>query len=118
MKNAIGTLLTFSALGLSVAALPALGGELQPIHVNVPFSFSAGKTVMPAGEYTVYENESHLVTLRGNKNSVLLLSTAGSEAQDAKTALGFERTASGLHLRSIRAAGHPMTMIPVVVGEK
>jgi hypothetical protein len=118
MNNKLRTLLAFSAIGLSVAALPAFGGEFQPLHVNVPFAFTAGKTTMPAGEYTVYENDSHLVMLRGDKSAVLLLSSPGNEPQDDKSTLGFERTSKGFRLSTIHTAGHPVSVLPVVAGEK
>jgi hypothetical protein len=116
MNNKLRTLLAFSAIGMSLAALPAIGGE--PLRVNVPFAFTAGKTAMPAGEYTVYENESHLVLIRGTKSSVMVLGSAGSES-DGQNALGFERTSKGgFLLRSIRSAGRPSSILPVVNGEK
>ncbi len=110
--------MAFSALGLSCAALPAFGGELQPLHVSVPFTFTAGKTTLPAGEYTVTENESHIVMLRGEKSSVLLLSMPGTDSQNDKNALDFERTSKGFELRSIRAVGRPMSVLPSPAGEK
>jgi len=110
--------MAISAIGLSGAALPAFGGELLPLHVSVPFAFTAGKTALPAGEYTVTETQSHIVTLRGDKSAVLLLSTPGSDSQNDKNALDFERTSKGFELRSIRAAGRPMSVLPSPAGEK
>jgi hypothetical protein len=119
MKNTLKTLFAFSAVGLTLAALPAFGGDLlQPIHVNVPFAFTAGKTTMPAGEYTVYESDTHLVTLRGNTRSIMILATAGNDPQDEKSSLGFERTSTGFQLRSVHAAGRPVSVVPAVAAEK
>jgi hypothetical protein len=117
MTNKLRTLLAFSAIGMSFAALPAFGGEA--LKVTVPFAFQAGKTAMPAGEYTVYENEAHLVLIRGTKASVMVLGTAGSESQSGHSALGFQRTSKGgFLLRSVQAAGQPSSLLPVVNGEK
>lgn len=118
MKNTLSTLLAYSAIGLSLAALPAFAAESEPLHVNVPFAFTAGKTALPAGEYTVYENNAHLLMIRGAKASVLILGTPGVEAQDEKNALGFERTPKGIQLRSVHSAGRPSAVIPAVVNEK
>ena len=116
MTNKLRTLLAFSAIGMSFAALPALAGET--LHVSVPFAFTAGKTAMPAGEYTVYENEAHLVLIRGAKASVMVLGTAGAESQGGNS-LGFERTnKGGFLLRSIHSAGQPSSLLPLVKGEK
>jgi hypothetical protein len=117
MTNKLRTLLAFSAIGMSIAALPAFGGET--LHVTVPFAFTAGKTTMPAGEYTVYENEAHMVLIRGAKSSVMILGTPGVDARADKNALGFNRTSSGgFTLRSIHAWGQPTSLIPAVNGEK
>lgn len=118
MSNKLTTLLAFSAIGMSLAALPAFGGELTPIHVNVPFSFTAGKTVLPAGEYTVYENESHLLTIRGVKSAVMVLATPGTESDSEVSSLGFERTGKGFCLRTVNTAGHPSSVVPAGPGEK
>jgi hypothetical protein len=117
MTNKLSKLFAFSAIGMSFAALPAIGGEL--LHVTVPFAFTAGKTAMPAGEYTVYENEAHMVLIRGAKSSVMLLGTPGTETQDDKNALGFQRSSKGgFTLRSIHALGQPTSVVPTVNGEK
>ena len=75
MNNKLRTLMAFSALSLSLAAMPAFGGELETLRVTVPFAFTAGKTNLPAGDYTVYESDAHLLTIRGEKGSVLILGT-------------------------------------------
>jgi hypothetical protein len=98
--------------------MPAFGSELTSIRVNVPFSFTAGKTVMPAGEYTVCENEAHLLTIRGVKSAVMVLAAPGTESDSETSALSFERTGKGFSLRSVRAAGHPSSVVPAVLGEK
>jgi hypothetical protein len=118
MNIKIRTLTAFSAIGLSCAALPAFGGELLPLHVNVPFAFTAGKTSLPAGEYTVSENQSGMVTVRGERSAVLLLSIPGNDSQDEKNALSFERTSKGFQLRTIHAAGRPTSVLPAPAGEK
>jgi hypothetical protein len=117
MTNKLRTLLAFSAIGMSFAALPAFGGEA--LRVNVPFAFTAGKTVMPAGEYTVSENQSHLVLIRGTKSAVMVLGSAGSESQDDKNSLGFLRTSKGgFLLRSVHANGQSSSVFSVVNSEK
>jgi len=118
MTNKLSTLLAFSAIGMSLAALPAFGADFTPLRVNVPFSFTAGKTVMPAGQYTVYENESHVITIRGAKSAVMVLSTPGTETDSEPNALDFARTGNGFSLRTVRATGRPSSVVPTVVSEK
>jgi hypothetical protein len=118
MNNKLSTLLAVSAIGLSLAAMSASAADTETLHVNVPFSFTAGKTTMPAGAYTVYENEAHLVMIRGAKGAVLLLGTPGSESVEEKNALSFERTSKGVELRTIHAAGRATSVVPAVLNEK
>jgi hypothetical protein len=118
MTNKLSTLLAVSAVGMSFAAMSAFGAELAPLHVNVPFAFTAGKTAMPAGEYVVSETDSHVVTIRGAKTAVMVLATPGVESESETNALGFERNGKGFSLRSVRAAGRPSSRLPVVLGEK
>jgi hypothetical protein len=118
MTNKLSTLLAFSAIGMSLAAMPAFGGDFTPLHVTVPFAFTAGKTAMPAGEYTVSETDTHVVTIRGAKSAVMVLAAPGAESDNETNALGFERTGKGFSLRAVRAAGRPASVLPVVLGEK
>lgn len=110
--------MAFSAIGLSCAAVSAFGGELQPLHVNVPFAFTAGKTSLPAGEYTVTENQSHIVMVRGDKLAVLILSAPGNDSVDDRFALGFEHTSKGYELRTIHSMGRPVSVLPSFADEK
>jgi len=118
MNSKLRTLIASSILGLSMAALPALAGELEPLRVSVPFAFTAGKANFPAGDYTVYENDAHLLTIRGMKATALILGTPGSDVEEDRNALSFERTEKGYTLKAVRAAGKS-SLIPVTVhGER
>jgi hypothetical protein len=112
MTNKLRTLTAFSALSLSLAAVPAFASDLEPLRVTVPFAFKAGKTNLPAGDYTVYENDAHLLTIRGEKGSVLILGTPGSEAEEDKSALSFQRTDKGYTLKAVHSAGKAASVIP------
>ena len=78
----------------------------------------AGKTNLPAGDYTVYENESHLLTIRGEKGSILILGTPGSEAEEDKCALSFQHTDKGYTLKSVHSAGKSASIIPAARAER
>ena len=118
MTNKLTTLLAFSAVGMSLAALPAFGSDLTPLHVTVPFAFTAGKTAMPAGQYTVYESDTHVITIRGAKSAIMVLSSPGTESDNEPNALGFERSGNGFALRTVRATGRPSSILSPANGEK
>jgi hypothetical protein len=112
--NKLRTLMALGAIGLSLAAIPAFGGELEPLRVTVPFAFTAGKTQLPAGDYTVYENDAHLLTIRGIKCGVLILGTPGTETDSEKSALSFQHTDKGYMLKAVQAAGRAANVVPVI----
>ena len=68
--RAIAIFVTF--LGLTVAAVQAQ--TPSRVEVNIPFQFSAGKTTLNPGVYTVKRMSGNLVTLRNvaDKSSVIL----------------------------------------------
>ena len=59
-------------LGLAVAGVQAQ--TPSRVEVNIPFEFSAGKTTLKAGVYTVKRLSGNLITLRNvaDKSSVIL----------------------------------------------
>ena len=118
MNTKLRTLIASSTLGLSMAALPALAGELEPLRVTVPFAFTAGKASFPAGDYTVYENDAHLLTIRGVKATALVLGTPGADSEEDRNVLSFERTDKGYALRAVRTAGKSALVPATVHGER
>ncbi len=118
MTNKLRTLTAFSALSLSLAAVPAFGGELETLRVTVPFAFTAGKTNLPAGDYIVSENDAHLLMIRGEKGSVLILGTPGADTEEDKSALSFQHTDKGYALKSVHSAGKAASVIPAAHAER
>lgn len=110
MINKLRTLMAFSAISLSFAALPAFGGEIEPLRVTVPFAFTAGKTTLPAGQYTVSQSDSHVFMIRGAKTSILVLGSAGSDTEEDRNALSFHHTDKGYALTVIRTPGHAASL--------
>jgi hypothetical protein len=95
----------------ALAALVALTGSLAeaeslPIHVSIPFAFTANGNVMPAGDYTVkpLDSVSGAVVLHSGKTSLIALSMGGSDAMTAPK-LTFATADAGKALTSISAPG-------------
>jgi hypothetical protein len=75
--------------------------------VKVPFSFTAGDKVLPAGEYTVQHEQNHnFITLKHNGGSSEMLTyVAGPgvpDSSDSKVALNFDHLGSAHVLQSIQ----------------
>jgi len=80
-------------LGLAVASVHAQAPS--KVEVNIPFEFSAGKTTLPAGVYSIKRLSGNNVTLRSEdgKSSVILNApvTHNSTDPNAVERLVFER---------------------------
>lgn len=101
MKN----LLSWKSIAAAVAVLllcsGAVSAQTSTMRVNVPFAFTAGDRVLPAGEYHVMVHTDLMLTrlLPVNSNSVSLLrlvpGTTDRKAENAdKGTLRFEKIGS------------------------
>lgn len=111
MTNKLRTLLAFSAIGISTAVSPAVASEFEPLHVTVPFAFTAGKASLPAGDYTVLETSSHTIMIRGSHGSAIVLGSAGDEGESDRNSLGFRHTQKGYYLQTVRTNGRPSSVL-------
>jgi hypothetical protein len=91
------TILSFVvALTVTFAAVPAAADSFGSIRVDVPFEFSAGHSVFPAGKYTirpagVNTNGVIWITSEDGKAGLLLTNSAESVQPKNETALIFHR---------------------------
>lgn len=71
-------------LGLTVASVQ--GQAPSGVEVNIPFEFSAGKTTLRPGVYTIKRMSGNLVTLRNvkDKSSVILNAPENLSSTDAE----------------------------------
>ena len=89
---------------LAAAALAANSAIAET--VKIPFNFTAGDKVLPAGDYTVHHGQdSSFVTLKHNGSSEMLTYLVGPGADnpnDTKVALNFDRVGDAHLLQSIQ----------------
>ena len=109
MKNTLRALLAFTTIAVFGAAVPAFASDSEPLHVSVPFAFKAGKTTLPAGDYTVYSEGSRIIMIKGARGSAMLLGSANVDAPADKSGVSFEKDASGYCLRSVFSLGKGLT---------
>lgn len=85
-------------------------------RAKVPFDFATGRTMMPAGEYTIEAPElSGVILLHGDSGSSVLLFTTSSPApvSTASPKLVFERRDGMAHLAGLEWPGGSTHVIPV-----
>ena len=119
MKTAIRTLLAFSTTLVFGAATMAFAADTDPLRINVPFAFKAGKANLPAGEYMVYEDDSKVITLKGTHGSAIVLGVPTSEADTSRASVTFDHTSEGYVLKCVHTWGKSVSsLIPTVQSEK
>lgn len=74
MKNQIYRIAAILGIFLGLAVAGVQAQTPSRVEVNIPFEFSAGKTTLKPGVYTVKRMSGNLVTLRNveDKSSVIL----------------------------------------------
>jgi hypothetical protein len=81
------SLLGLCLLAAVVSVTPAFGEDLGQVKVTIPFAFRAGSVSMPAGDYTVIEeNAGGLFLIEGRSGSAMFV-TAPGEAQRSTVAM-------------------------------
>ena len=87
MKNQIYRAIAIFAIFLGLAVAGVQAQTPSRVEVNIPFEFSAGKTTLNAGVYTVKRMSGNLVTLRNvdTKASVILNAPVNLSSTDAES---------------------------------
>ena len=104
MKLFKATLLFGGLLALATS----LSAESPMINVNVPFSFTAGGTVMPAGNYTIEEPTVHgVLLLRGTQpnSTAMVLAVNGGPSNTTHAGVTFSKLGSSVVLSKVVVPG-------------
>ena len=86
MKNQICRIAAIFAIFLGLAVAGVQAQTPSRVEVNIPFEFSAGKTTLKPGVYTVKRMSGNLVTLRNvdDKSSVILNAPVNLSSTDVE----------------------------------
>jgi hypothetical protein len=105
MKNQIYRFAAILGIFLGFAVVSVHAQAPSKVEVNIPFEFSAGKTTLPAGVYTIKRLSGNNVTLRSEdgRSSVILNApvTGNSTDPNAVERLVFEKYGDRLALSQI-----------------
>jgi hypothetical protein len=102
------------ALTITFAAVPAAADSLGSIRVDVPFEFSAGHGVFPAGKYTIrpaggnFNGVIRITSEDGKASGMLLTNHAESIQSRNETALIFHRYGNQYFLFQVWAVGETL----------
>lgn len=98
---------TFAGLAVLLTAIAASGQISQQARVTVPFSFVAGGTSSPAGDYRVAINkDQNLVTLSSNNSKpIMFLTIRAWPSPDGRSYLRFHHYGERWFLERIAING-------------
>lgn len=84
MENKIYRMIAIFGMFLGFATVNAQGQAPSKVKVEIPFEFSAGKTTLHAGVYTIKQMSGELVTLRSEdgKSAVTLNAPVTNSSSD------------------------------------
>jgi hypothetical protein len=101
---------TFFALSLFATA--AFGTETDTLRVTVPFAFTAGSAILPAGDYVISQQDSQILTIGGKGGSAILMTMPqGQSADPRKSNVTFGRTSKGNTLLEVQMSGRPSVIM-------
>lgn len=84
MKNKIYGVIAIFGMFLGFAMVNVQGQAPSKVRVDIPFEFSAGKTTLPAGVYTIKRMSGELLRLRSEdgKSAVILNAPVTNSSSD------------------------------------
>ena len=96
----------FVGAAIMLTAAAAWGQVSHQLQVTVPFSFMAGGTSSPAGDYKVeIDPSSHLIALSSAKFKAFMLTTTALEAGGSRSYLRFHRYGDEWFLQTVTFNG-------------
>jgi hypothetical protein len=98
---------TFAGMAMVLTAIAASGQIAHEARVTVPFSFVAGGTSSPAGDYRVWvDKDRNLVTLISNNSKpVMLLTISAWPSPDGRSYLRFHHYGEHWFLEKVAING-------------
>jgi hypothetical protein len=101
----------------SILLLMATMASAQSVHVTVPFSFVAGSTNLPAGDYAIELNRRTGAMIlrsedRSGKNIMMLANNSDWARNPDKTYAIFQRYGAHYFLAEVWREGAGQTLIP------
>ena len=96
-----------TAIALLVIANFAMAGtsfaQSKVVRANVPFDFTVGDKLLPAGTYTIKETSDHLIMIRNHDKPIAVLSLVNGDSHNSPNGgkLMFHRYGSQYFLSEI-----------------
>jgi hypothetical protein len=106
MKNYLSKFVALALFAMALTGAALAQGSTHAVRANIPFSFSAGGQVLPAGEYTISINlDAHwaMIGQKANGRSSFLMGSPDDSSRDERTVLIFKLGEGEVHaLREVK----------------
>jgi hypothetical protein len=105
----------------SILGAGAAVAQDRGVQANVPFDFTVGNKLLPAGTYTITPASEGVIAIQNRDKHVLILSAALPDGKEAKNGgeLVFDRYADQYFLREILCDAAAMNVeLPATKAEK
>ena len=105
---------------VSFVTVGSISAQERAVKANVPFDFTVGDKLLPAGTYTISAENTNVIKIQNSAKHVTLLSTATSDGKESKTGeLVFNKYGDQYFLREILCSSADMNMaVPTSKQEK
>jgi hypothetical protein len=105
---------------VSFVAIGSMSAQNRAVKATVPFDFSVGNKLLPAGTYTISSESYGVIEIRNYDRHIALVSTTTHDANESKTAeLVFHKYGDQYFLSEILCASADMNMaVPTSKQEK
>jgi hypothetical protein len=104
---------------LLAAAAPSHAQSTLRVNFQVPFAFTAGAALMPAGAYTISEDESgHALILPaqgGRAAAILLTRISGFTPGNGRASVSFKQRAGRYYLDTLNLVDGTIVQVPGLV---
>ena len=105
---------------VSFVTVGSISAQDRAVKATVPFDFTVGDKLLPAGSYTIAAEDTGVIKIRNTDGRIVLLSTTTPDGKEAKTGeLVFNKYGDQYFLREILCASADMNMaVPASKQEK
>jgi len=96
---------------VSIVTIGAASAQNRAVQATVPFDFSVGSKVIPAGTYTITEESPNMVLIQNGDHRIGIFSTAYAETNTLKTGeLVFNRYGDQYFLSKVLCSSANMSL--------
>lgn len=110
--------LSVALLALLTIATTSAFSQQQTVRGRIPFSFTVGEEVLPAGEYSLFRLDNHVLMIKNadGRNWVRVVDTQGFDDAADSSRLVFDRIGESYFLRRVLCPSLSTLNVDIPIG--